>query len=364
MMANSEDIPFWNRPHWERLTAPGAALTHGLLFHGLPGLGKSELAQAFAGHLLAAGTPDPRQALALFHGGNHPDMHVLMSESEAAEDNGGLLARYAQRYFEPESRKGAKPKRAITVGQVRTALEAVFSRPYVSQGKVFVILSAHALNVNAANALLKVLEEPPRDTTLLLVSSRPHLLPATVRSRLVRFEFRAPPSAQALAWLRERLPRGADATLLLRLAHGAPVLALQLAAGDTLQRREEFFASLEALRAGRADALAMAESWQEAGLENTLQNLTGFAADLARAAACDRPPVLSNPDRFEWAAKLAPGLDARQLFRFADRLAQARRFADAPLDTLLQLEELALVLADFLRGGGTATVGPASTQVL
>lgn len=352
---NIDDIPPWNRPHWERLTAPGAGMAHGLLFHGLPGLGKSELALAYAGHLLAAGTGNPAQAAALFQGGNHPDFHVLMPEAEAAQETAGLFGRYAQRYPDPEAKKGAKPKRVITVAQAREAMAAIAARPYFAPCKVFVILPADRLNNNAANALLKMLEEPPPDTTLLLVTARPHLLPATVKSRLVRFEFRAPPAPPALAWLRPRLPQGADGELLLRLAHGAPVLALQLAHDDTLGRRDEFFRQLDDLKSGRSDALAVAEGWRQAGMETTLQALNGFLADIARGAVSARPPTLSHPDRLAWTLKQGRGLDRLALFRFADRLSQARRLADAPLDSLLQLEDLALALAEFLRGGSSSS---------
>ena len=100
---------------------------------------------------------------------------------------------------------GARPKRVIGVNQARGLTEELRSTPHYSAGKVIVIYPADQLNVNAANALLKVLEEPTPNTQFLLVAEALYALPATIRSRCSHFRLPIPAEDDALAWMQERL---------------------------------------------------------------------------------------------------------------------------------------------------------------
>ena len=98
--------------------------------------------------------------------------------------------------------KGDKLRSEIVVDQMRDLGHWFSLTPQMGAAQVAMITPADAMNANAANALLKTLEEPSRDRYLLLVTDRPGRLPATIRSRCQRLEFRPPGKAEAMAWLR------------------------------------------------------------------------------------------------------------------------------------------------------------------
>jgi len=135
------------------------------------------------------------------------------------------------------------------------------------------------MNPNAANALLKGLEEPPGRAQLILVSHRPARLLATLRSRCVAVPVPAPDASASLAWLEGQGAR--DAASWLAFASGSPLRALgYLQAGATLARRRQ------ALQARDLDALSRADDREQ--LEELAEVLQKHALDQAFAAYCGR----------------------------------------------------------------------------
>lgn len=121
----------------------------------------------------------------------------------------------------------AEGKRQIAVDQVREILPFALSSPMVGRMRLIYIADAHLMNQAAANALLKVLEEPPSQCRLLLTSTTPGALLPTIRSRCVRFDLRPPSMPMAEQWLSTALPdTPADARrLLLQHSQQRPLLA-------------------------------------------------------------------------------------------------------------------------------------------
>ncbi|MDE3133916.1 MAG: DNA polymerase III subunit delta', partial [Acidobacteriota bacterium] len=143
--------------------APGGSPSHAYLFHGPGGAGKRTLAREFAARLLAQGAPDPASAQARALAGAHPDLTWVVP-SGAHE---------------------------ILVSDIDQPVVAAAARtPFESARRVFVIESADELGDEAANRLLKTLEEPAAFVHLILISDRLADVLPTVRSRcqLVRFE--------------------------------------------------------------------------------------------------------------------------------------------------------------------------------
>jgi hypothetical protein len=125
-----------------------------------------------------------------------------------------------------------------------------------------VIEPAHALNRNASNALLKTLEEPRRDAHLVLVTSSPSQLPATVRSRCLKLSLPIPDREQVLEWLSAAQPQHrAHWPAVLEVLGIAPLEAARADVPRLLALRDEVLQVLQGVAAGRIDVLRAADTW-------------------------------------------------------------------------------------------------------
>lgn len=324
----------WHSSQWQRLAAQWRAgrLPHALLLCGPPGLGKRRFAEAFAALLLCE---QPLDGLAcgecrgcrLWQAGSHPDFSRVVPESE-----GGVLK----------------------VEQIR-ALGNFVSRTSGREGaRVVWLAPAEAMNINAANALLKNLEEPAASVVFLLISDSPAGLLPTIRSRCQTLAFPAPAEEAALRWLREGGVEGEVARRALALAGGAPLLAQELAEPQAREIREQFLADLAALAQASASPVTLAGRWEKPGegadLGQLLKSWQHWLAQMLRARSCD----LTADGQVMGLLQRLPGSGPeglRPLFGFYDQLLQARRQlagAGNPNKRLL-LEELFIHWAGIYR---------------
>ena len=336
----------WNEDIWRYLTAQRARSAHAWLFTGPRGLGKTQCALAFARHLLAGG--DNRRAARLFDAGTHPDMHVIAREIEVENDD-ALAHRYARRHLE-ERRKGTKPKTVITIWQIRHLIEAMSTRAHSGRYKLALLLDAHWMNVNAANALLKLLEEPPEGTVLICVTDQIHRLPATLRSRCAPVVFSVPPRETARRWLAGQV-ESESVDVALDLAGGAPLVALELLEEDRVDIRRKWLAGLEALYSGKADSAAVAELGKQIGLDDSLALSQKVLADLARCRLGAPQERLFNRDRMPWLQKRSQQLQLQAVFDLIDHIGRIRQDVDGPLDTNLLLEDTLIQMRRAVTGG-------------
>lgn len=150
----------------------------------------------------------------------------------------------------------------ITVEQVRQLAEQLALSSYEGRGSCAILYPAHAMNRNAANALLKTLEEPRADAQLILVTTSPSLLPATVRSRCQKIRLSAPSREAVLAWLTERKPaHRAQWPAVLEVVGNSPLEALEADVPRLLALRADVLAVLGQARQGRIDVIRVAEGW-------------------------------------------------------------------------------------------------------
>jgi len=166
----------------------------------------------------------------------------------------------------------------IRIEQVRDLAADLALTSHAGGYKVGIVTPAEALNRFAANALLKTLEEPPPRTLLVLVTTQPSRLPATILSRCQRLRVRAPTRAEAVAWL-TALRGAADWNAALDVLGEAPMLAARAEPLELAQIGADARDTLEALANGSTDPVAAAERWARCGaLRIGSQNISAAAS--------------------------------------------------------------------------------------
>lgn len=336
----------WHKPQWDSLQArqTTGTLPHALLLCGPNGVGKLIFAEHFAKALLCNAADRHARPCGickqciLFAAGSHPDLHVVQPESIYNKSD-TLLAKYSLRYPVEGKSKDSKDSTAMRIDQIRALIAGNQTRPQLAANKVIILNPADTLNKNAANSLLKTLEEPTPDSVLILVTDRPASLPATVRSRCQRVLFHKPPAIQARAWLQPQIPVGQDLEALLAVAEGAPLRALALAQGDALQRRQTLFSDLAQVACAAADPLAVAAGWLKSDIKETLDWLRTGVMDMIRLKTVGQSRLV-NRDLGKELQRLADGLDLQALYGHLDRLTQAASLADTSINNQLLLEDI------------------------
>jgi len=213
-----------------------SARSHALLLHGAPGDGLFACAQRIVEGWLceeggaAAGSCGACESCRMLAGGAHPDLHRLLPEALRRQLGlaGGEVGEGAEgAEGEGGAKNKRKPSRQIRIEEVRTAID--WSATTSSRGGVKAILihPAEAMNLQAASALLKTLEEPPGGVRLLLASAAPARLLPTVRSRCQVLRLQPPDAAQARQWLREQGLQTPE--ILLAACSDRPLDALEMA---------------------------------------------------------------------------------------------------------------------------------------
>ncbi len=335
----------WAQPAWERTTGAIDDLHHGLLITGASGVAKREFALALSQLLLCGGGENAGQACGncrnctLFNAGTHPDFHLLTTELEWRDGRVELMAKYCDRYQDIGAReKRTNPARVIQVDQVRSLIERFSVHAHMAARKIALIAPADRMNANAANALLKLLEEPPADSILILLSALPGSLPATVRSRCLQIAIPSPTESAASEWLRQRIPPEAVAPTL-GLCNGGPLDSLKMYEDELLPLQAKFLQGIAELAAGRRGALEWAAGFARQDFLSLLDWLHRFSCDLIRAVC----GVGTSPH---------PGQhlpSAERAFALYDRIGSYRKIAREPFNEQLAMEELALALQHTLR---------------
>src|SRR5690606_8786234 len=183
-MSVAELLP-WQAGLWQQL-AQRRQHAHAYLLHGPAGIGKRRLAERLAHWLLCQqrdnGQPCGQcKGCLLLAAGSHPDLFTL---------------------------RPAEDKKTVGVDDVRELIDFIAKTAQLGGHKVVLIAepAAEEMTLAASNALLKSLEEPSRDSVLLLISDQPSRLLPTIKSRCVQQACPSPTRAQSLAWLRQQLP--------------------------------------------------------------------------------------------------------------------------------------------------------------
>jgi DNA polymerase-3 subunit delta' len=295
----------WQQSLWQSLA--DAPLAAALLLAGRLGTGKLAFARSLAKRVLCEieTSCGDCESCRWFEHDVHPDYYLLEPEPEESETQGS---------------------RTIKIEQVRALKEKI---TVASAGaRVIVVHPAEAMNANAQNALLKVLEEPPPLVLFILVSHRPHALLPTVLSRCQRINMPVPPAEQAANWLRQQ---GVDEHALA-WAGGAPLLAVAAAEHNNL--RLTFLKHLN----DAPNPIALAQIFQRYELTLVVDWLQRWTYDVMLYQV--RKKIRYHVDCEKQIASEARRFPPKALHRFQRELIAAAGLIGHPLRSDLFMEQL------------------------
>ena len=240
-------------------------------------------------------------------------------------------------------------KKAIGIEQIRDLVAGLSLTSYSGFGKVAVIDPANLMTGNAANSLLKTLEEPPGDALLILIADRIGGLPATIFSRCQRINFAPPNRARALVWL-DQLRPGAPWADALSLAGGAPLAAI--AALEQLESSRALGRDFNAVGRGTESPVVVAKRWAKLDPGFVLDWLAREVHQAIIALSAGRSAVEKlTIDDF-----VLRRMDRPNLFCYLDIINRLRGQPGGSFNPQLTLEAL---LIDWLEG--LAHCGPESS---
>ncbi len=302
----------WQESQWASLDRQVEAgrLPHAVLLAGPAGIGKQAFARALMQRVLCL---SPRlgygcgrcKSCQLLAAGTHPDLHVVT---------------------------GKEAGKAIGIDPVRELCAQLSQTAQQGGWKAALIVPAEDMTVQAANALLKSLEEPAGRTLMVLVSHEPHRLLPTIRSRCRLQRLAVPPPDQSVEWLRGASGRD-DVDGLLADAGGRPLLALELCEGDYLEQRAGFHEVLDRIALGELAPFNATEQLVASGLHNSTHAVDWFQLRVTRAVTT----LQTGQAEADAAVVMA-------LHRFYERLLKARGLLASPAnpDRRLLWEQLLL----------------------
>ena len=321
----------WQTESWQALQGLRARLPHALLLKGAQGIGKLELALNFAQSLLCEkpntdGTACQEcSSCHWFEQDSHPDFRLIQPDALTAAEDG-------------EEKAGPKkPSREISVDQIRDLSGFANLSAHCGGYRVVVIYPAEALNNNAANSLLKTLEEPTDKLLFLLVTHKPQQLLPTILSRCLSFAVHTPTREVGAAWLVQQGVVNPEQALAQ--TGFAPLQALGWSeSGEGSEERTILLAAIR--QPAKLDALALADSLQRSAPVHVIHCLQQWCHDLTSAKLAGS--VRYFPEQAAEISKLADDVPSSALMRFQKELLEARRAAFHPLNPRLLMESLLL----------------------
>ncbi len=308
-------------------------LPHALLLAGPRGVGKVEMAQAWSKNLLCEHSSSDGEACGKceachwFLAGTHPDyMHLTLQEKETRDGDVKLATE-------------------ISVEQARQAVDFVQLSTYRARRRVVLIEPAEALNTASANALLKVLEEPPINTVFILVSHQFRQLLPTILSRCHKLEIGLPDMSTMQAWLREN---GLDERALAWVS-GAPLAAMASQEAGELEIRQELLGALSETQ--NLNSIALAETLNKRVPARTWHQVSyKWLLDLLACRLGGK--VGFNPDYETALQNLARRAKLENLLDFVRRESENGRWVDHPLNRQMVMETWLIEYSHIFEGAG------------
>jgi DNA polymerase-3 subunit delta' len=308
----------WQIPAWQRLQQAKADnhLHHALLFSGEEGCGNEAFLAALAHSLLCLNPASDGSAC-----GQCRSCQVLVSQAHP-----DFMAV-----------KVLDDKQSILIDQIRELNYFLgLSRSY-SASRVVIIYPAERMNINAANSLLKSLEEPAADTHILLLTEHPALLLPTIRSRCQAVRLPLPTHQQALAWLQQQTLQH-PIEPLLEIALGRPLTALALDSTDTLSSRTQWLAHLTQCLQGQGNITEISAHWEKFDKVQLLDWQFTWLQTLLKQNVGDNNALMTSELRH-----LCILLNSRRLLSMYDKLLELKKLSTHPLNPRLFIESMLIL---------------------
>ena len=293
----------WHEQQWQSIETrlQQGRLPHALLLTGPQGIGKVDFAQALAAGLMCSQAEGAQicgscQNCNLIAAETHPDKKQLTFEAD------------------PKSGKVAKE---LKIDQIRKLAESLALTAQFGGYKVAIIYPAERMNQNAANGILKTLEEPTDKTLLILVTDFPARLLPTIRSRCQEIRFTAPSKEQSKQWLASALP-GVAPEPLLAMANGAPLQALKAGEEGWLELRNNFYAQLIAVSQHQMSPVALAAQLAKQPMDLLVVWGISWVNDLIKLRQVADPSQVANEDYIQTLSELAPKANLQGLYAWYD----------------------------------------------
>jgi DNA polymerase-3 subunit delta' len=322
MIASTGIYP-WQAEAWQLLSSyfNTSRIPQAVLLTGLPGLGKMHLANVYA-NLLLCSNPSGHgfgcgfcSSCKLFLAKTHPD------------------------YLSIEPEEAGK---VIGVDKIRYLIAKLALKPQHEGYRITIFQPADSLNIAAANAFLKCLEEPTERSSFILIAANPAKLPATIRSRCQHIHLNPPDKTSAVQWLKLQNVQQ-DHLQLLEMASGAPLLAKTYAETQLAQIRSEYFQTWLNIAQDKVNLLIVAEQWQKQEaieLSVLLSWMSDWISDIVKLAYSVESVDISNTDFKKHLQLLADRLRLTNLFRHYDLLLQSRLLLTTQVNKQLLIESL------------------------
>ncbi len=208
-------------------------------------------------------------------------------------------------------------ERIIRIEEVRMIDDALSYKPFEGRKKTVIIDDAETMNISAANAFLKTLEEPPEDSVIILVSSRPDLLPATIRSRCSKINFFPLPKAACTQVIAGKEKDAEKLSLAARLSMGHPGIALST---DLLEERTWVLNLLKGMLAAEKDSWSSRDEMQR-----WFDHVMVFLRDMTVLKLTNDPKHLVNADLEGFFAGLSKSVDLKVIIYIHQELSRIRR---------------------------------------
>ena len=296
----------WQKSDWSKLIYQTVKerLAHAYLVYGPVGIGKFDFVLKFSKFLLCI-SPGKYDACnkcsnCKLHDSIHPNIKILMPESNSLE---------------------------IKIDQVRGLTDFLNKTGHSSGLKIAIITDADRLNINAANALLKTLEEPSGASTLILCSSLPGLLSPTLRSRCQKFAMSKPDREETLTWLKENSSAPIDFNLLDIVTENGPLEILKLVESGLLEKHDLFIKNFLNLLKGKCTIQEVVDSACKLGERHSAYYLMQLLSKTMLMFFSNRMMELNSSEKFFVEILNESSLSRRdlaiELFRYYDQVAQS-----------------------------------------